>query len=196
MTNPSRVRPAVGEVREQLDRLAAEFLSAVAARDGTLPSASYEPDWPSPAMDGFTEDGRVYWQPTRRTEPFTFDGLSKALETELPAACAEYFGHFWSAGIPVLWDQRPFELLQLWNSEDENNLMHNLLGHALEKKRVREPLTVFFAVVDDARFLSIDATSGAVMLEEVGGARPEEVAANLGALLAAVTATAGESDSV
>ncbi len=55
---------------------------------------------------------------------------------------------------------------------------------------------MFFAVVDDARFLSIDVTHGAVLLEEVGGSRPEEVAADLGSLLSSVTAIAGCPDPV
>ena len=178
----------------QLDRLASEFISAVEKRDGTLPTAPHEPDWESLAISGSADSGLVYWQPTRRHEAFSLEGLSKALEAELPTECADYFGHFWSGSIPVMWGERPFELLQLWNNDDENNLKHNLLGHSLEKKRVREPLTVFFAVVDDARFLSVDAATGAVMLEEVGGQRPEEVAADLAALLFSVTAIAGLPD--
>ncbi len=178
----------------QMDRLAAEFIEAVQQRDGTLPTVPHEPDWDSVAITGSAGSDLDFWRPTRRHEPFSLEGLSGALESELPEVCAAYFGHFWSASIPVMWGERPFELLQLWNPDDENNLLHNLLGHSLEKKRVREPLTVFFAVVDDERFLSVDATSGAVMLEEVGGARPEEVAADLGSLLSAVTSIAGLPD--
>lgn len=182
-------------IARELDRLASEFLAAVERRDGTLPKVPHEPDWASPAITGPADGDFVFWRPVRRDDVFSFDGLSSALETELPGDCAAYFGHFWSASIPVMWGERPFELLQLWNPDDENNLMHNLLGHSLEKKRVREPLTVFFAVVDDARFLSVDATTGGVMLEEVGGARPEEVAADLESLLSSVTAIAGNPDS-
>lgn len=177
-------------IAQELDRLAAEFIDACAARDGTLPTLPYDADWQSVAIVGPAPDEQVYWRPARRSDPFSLSGLSSALDVSLPAACADYFGHFWSGSIPVLWGERPFELLQLWNAEDENNLMHNLLGHSLEKQRVREPLTVFFALVDDTRFLSVDAASGAVLLEEVGGERPEEVAADLAALLSSVTAVA------
>ena len=177
-------------IAHELDRLASEFITAVDRRLGTLPTAPSEPGWTSHAITGPADSDTVYWRPVRRGDAFSLNGLSTALETELPAVCGAYFGHFWSGSIPVLWDERPFELLQLWNPEDENNLMHNLLGHALEKKRIREPLTVFFAVVDDARFLSVDAATGAVMLEEVGGERPEEVAADLESLLESVTAIA------
>ena len=183
MTNSSNIA-------QELDRLAAEFIDACAARDGTLPTLPYDAEWESEAIVGRAPDDQVFWRPTRRSDPFSLSGLSSALEAKLPTECADYFGYFWSGSIPVIWGERPFELLQLWNGEDENNLMHNLLGHSLEKKRVREPLTVFFALVDDARFLSVDVASGAVLLEEVGGERPEEVAADLATLLSSVTAVA------
>ncbi len=177
-------------VSQELDRLAAEYVAAVEARSGSLPTVPYDPEWKSVAIVGRASDEQVYWQPTQRHDPFSFDSIASALEIELPKDCDEYFGHFWSGAIPVIWGARPFELLQLWNHDEENNLMHNILGHSLEKKRVREPLTVFFGLVDDARFLSVDANSGAVMLEEVGGGRPEEVAADLASLLSSVTAVA------
>lgn len=177
-------------ISSELDRLAEEFVSAWKVDQNTLPVLPFDAQWRSVAEAGTAPDDQVYWQPTRRSEPFSFDGIAQALEVDVPEVCGEYFGHFWSSSIPVLWGERPFELLQLWNAEDENNLMHNLLGHAMEKRRVREPLTLFFAVVDDARFLSLDAQTGAVMLEEVGGSRPEEVAADLGSLLSSVSAVA------
>ncbi|MFK8028848.1 MAG: SecY-interacting protein Syd [Gammaproteobacteria bacterium] len=178
------------DITQELDRLAVEFIDACAEGDGSLPSAPFDADWDSLAIVGRAPDDHIYWRPTRRTEPFSMSGMSTALEATFPDACEAYFGHFWSGSIPVIWGERPFELLQLWNAEDENNLMHNLLGHSLEKKRVREPLTVFFALIDDARFLSVDVASGAVLLEEVGGERPEEVATDLAALLSSVTAVA------
>lgn len=170
-----------------------EYVAAVQRRHNRLPSVPHDSEWPSLAIVR-TEGDEAFWQPTRRHDPLTFDGLSRALEIDIPEACAAFYGRYWSASIPVIWGERPFELLQLWNDEDQNNLMHNLLGHSLEKKRVREPLTLFFALVDDARFLSIDLASGAVMLEEIDGPRPEEVAADLGALLADVTAVAAIDD--
>lgn len=181
-------------ITRELDRLADEFVTKWKTQRGTLPSTAFDDQWRSVAEVERVGESEVYWQPTRRSETLSFQGVSDALETSLPPVCETYFGHFWSASIPVLWGERPFELLQLWNADDENNLMHNLLGHALEKRRVREPLTLFFAVVDDARFLSIDADSGAVMLEEVGGSRPEEVADSLASLLSALTAVVAVDD--
>ena len=178
-------------VPQELDRLASEYVAAVEARDGGLPTVPYDPEWESVAVVGRACDEQMFWQPALRHDSFSFEAIASALEAELPKECDEYFGHFWSGAIPVIWDERPFELLQLWNHDDENNLMHNILGHSLEKKRVKEPLTVFFALVDDARFLSVDAESGVVVLEEVGGGRPEEVASDLASLLSSVTAVAG-----
>ena len=77
------------------------------------------------------------------------------------------------------------ELLQLWNEEDARNLVANWIGHALEKRRAREPLCLFFALVDDTRFLSVVHESGAVVVETVGGRGPQPVSPSLAEFLEA-----------
>jgi SecY interacting protein Syd len=58
----------------------------------------------------------------------------------------------------------------LWNAEDFDRLIANLIGHALAKQKSRHEFTVFIANTDPDTevFLSIDNSSGAILLEEPG----------------------------
>ena len=59
-------------------------------------------------------------------------------------------------------------LIQLWNADDFDRLIGNLIGHLMTKQRLKQPFTVFFANTehDSELFLSIDNESGQVLLEE------------------------------
>lgn len=112
-----------------------------------------------------------------------FQRLASALDIALhPAVSAAYTTH-WSASLPLVFNDNSFELLQLWNEQDFENLLGNFIGHALEKKRVRQALTLFFAVVDDNQLLSIDNETGAVVLETLGRPGPDDVSPSLAEFL-------------
>ena len=71
-------------------------------------------------------------------------------------------------------------LLQVWNQDDFDRLIGNLIGHALAKRRSKSPLTLFFACTDqDDYFLSLDNRSGRVLLEQPGVPPVRQVAENL-----------------
>ena len=58
------------------------------------------------------------------------------------------------------------------------------IGHALQKRRRREELTLFVACTDEGEFnLCVDNASGAVVLEQPGQPPSREVAPSLAALL-------------
>lgn len=159
--------------------LAADYLDLVGQRSGQLPVADYDPEWPSPCVVGQPRDGQCVWQPSPMTPTPDFGRLEAALEVSIhPAVKAVYTAH-WSAPLPLRYHDNEFELLQLWNDQDLDNLFGNFIGHALEKKRIRQELTLFFALVDDNQLLSIDNATGAVMLEVLGQPRPQEVAESL-----------------
>ena len=89
----------------------------------------------------------------------------------------------WSASLPVRYLDNDLELLQLWNEQDFEHLLANLIGHALEKRRIRQPLTLFFAFVDDDRLLTLDNQTGVVFLETLGQRQPLEVCPSLAEFL-------------
>ncbi len=169
-------------VRDELERLGAAWVDSTRAATGALPFVDFEPDWTSPCIVA-SRDGRSFWRPLAMETAPDFSGLQRALEVPLHLDVLSYYGSYWSGALPVTWEGSDFELLQLWNEQDLDNLISNLIGHALEKRRIRQPLSIFFAVVDDARFLSVQNDGGQVLLETLGTFHPEEIAASLGEFL-------------
>jgi len=76
-------------------------------------------------------------------------------------------------------------LILLWNPSDAERLVENLIGHALAKRRVRAPFTVFFACTEPESdlFLSVDNATGEVVLEKPGAKPLRTVAPSLTAFL-------------
>ncbi len=177
------------EVRDQLARLGTACVERAIERSGRLPAVAHDPEWPSPCIVEDTADGHSLWRPVPMASAPDFSGLQRALECPLHVDVLTYYGSFWSGALPVTINDNDFELLQLWNDQDFDNLVSNLIGHALEKRRVRQPLSLFFASVDDGRFLSVDNASGEVFLETLGLWQPEKVADTLGSFLADLTAS-------
>ena len=85
-------------------------------------------------------------------------------------------------------------LIQLWNQEDFDRLIENFIGHALAKRQLKEPLTLFIATTeaDSEYFLSIDNATGAVLLEEPGRPPLRQVEDNLETFLRRLTPAASQ----
>ncbi len=147
----------------------------------------YDPHWRSPCETGEPQSGpdgelRVPWQPLRRHGPVDdFAGLERALEFPIHEDVRRYYGRYWSGGLEAEAPEGHVSLLLLWNGEDADRLVENLIGHALAKRRARSPFTVFFACTepDSDLFLSIDNDTGCILLEEPGRPPRREVAPTL-----------------
>jgi len=139
----------------------------------------FDPEWRSPCETGepYTDEAgivRVPWQPMRRrtntpTE-HDFAGLENALEVEIHPDIKRYYGSYWSGGLEAEAPQGHVSLILLWNHEDTNRLIANLIGHAMAKQRTRMPLSIFFACTeaDSELFLSVHNETGEVVLEKPG----------------------------
>ncbi len=156
---------------------------------------SYDPEWRSPCESGepFPDEHgelRVLWRPTRRPPGAAdFAGLERALELTVHPAIDAYYGRYWSGGLEAEAADGHVSLLQLWNAEDADRLVENLIGHALQKRRARSPFTVFFACTepDSELFLSVDNDSGQVLLEAPGRKPLRVVAETLAGFLESLT---------
>ena len=116
--------------------------------------------------------------------PADWSGLERALDVSLHSDVATFYGSFWSDAIPVCAEEGSATLIQVWNEQDFERLIENLIGHALQKRR-REPLTLFIACTDDSEFnLCVDNATGSVLLEQPGQAPKHTVAEKLAELLA------------
>ena len=149
----------------------------------------FDPDWRSPCeidtprrVDGIDV---VPWRPLARAHADDFTGLEHALELTVHPDIKAYYGCFWSGGLEASAAEGHVSLILLWNPADADRLIENLLGHALAKRRVKSPFTVFFACTepDSELFLSVDNDSGAVVLEKPGARPLRTVAPSLTAFL-------------
>jgi len=185
-------RPAArGVVARELERLLHGFVALQG--EGRLPRQPHDPRWPSPCEVGAAgDDGQIAWRPVPRESPPDWSGLESALEAPLHPDLAAFYGTFWSDCVPVRADEGGATLIQVWNAQDFDRLVENQLGHALQKRRRREPLTLFVACTDESELvLSVDNASGRVVLEQPGQPPQREVAASLAALLARMQPAAG-----
>jgi SecY interacting protein Syd len=155
----------------------------------------YDPEWRSPCEVGEPYPGadgerRIVWQPVQRPlGSDDFVGLERALEIPIHPDIKAYYGRYWSAGLEATAPDGHVSLLLLWNEQDADRLIENLIGHAMAKRRARSGFSVFFALTepDSDLFLSIENDSGRVVLE-VPGAKPKRVVADsLAAFLGTLT---------
>jgi SecY interacting protein Syd len=180
-------------VAEALDLLVDGFLAATRERYGRDPHQPHDPAWPSACLQGGVDgDGNVTWRPVRREAPADFGGLAAALETAIHSDFVAYFGRYWSDPIPASGLCGRVELLQLWNPEDEERLVANQLGHVLQARRAKRPLTLFFACGDDPdQLYSIDNDSGEVLREDLPKRSARVIAPSLANFLAGLRAEPG-----
>ncbi len=141
--------------------------------DLPFPKQPFEKDWISACQRGDPDiDGKIDWEPTRQVVPLSFSGIETGLELSFHPDIKTYYASFWSAHLEAESSEGHVSLIQLWNQDDFNRLLKNLIGHALAKRKLKQPMTVFFANTDpDSQlFLSIDSESGKILLEEPGKA--------------------------
>ena len=173
-----------------LDQFVARYQAA-----NTELTEVFDREWRSPCEYGepfFDDRGiqQIRWRPlARQLDSHDFHGLEHALELTVHQDIKDYYAAYWSGGLEADAPQGPVSLILLWNADDADRLIENLLGHALAKRRSRNPFTVFFACtdVDSELFLSVDNASGEVLLEKPGYKPIEVVAGSLGEFLNSLT---------
>ncbi len=140
--------------------------------------APFDEEWRSSCeLDDHPVGATTRWRPTRQPSPVDFSHLENALEMPVHDDIKTYYGRYWAGAIEARSIEGHVSLIQLWNYDDYERLIGNLVGHALAKRRAKEDFTVFFATTDPDTeyFLSIDNVTGRVLLEEPGKAPIKEV---------------------
>lgn len=151
-------------------------------------AAPFDSEWRS-SCELHQDTEFTYWRPAPQETPVSFDGLENALEYEIHPDIKSYYGSYWSGTLEADSEEGRVSLIQLWNQEDFDRLIANLIGHALAKQRLKQPMTVFFANTDpdSELFLSIDNTSGAILLEEPGRPPMRQVESDISTFIGRLT---------
>lgn len=130
----------------------------------------FDPEWRSPCELSITEPGFIGWRPVPQRPTMSFDGLAHALEQPIHEDIRAFYSSYWSGHLSASTHDGAVNLIQLWNPEDFDRLIENLIGHSLAKQRLKQPFTVFIATTeaDSELFISIDNRTGHILLEEPG----------------------------
>ncbi|WP_339722935.1 SecY-interacting protein [uncultured Paraglaciecola sp.] len=168
------------QVTAALDEFVEKYVSA-AKKHPEMLVVEYDSDWPS---DCYRDSGKtgesVSWQPVKRSEGANFKDLETALEMKIHPDVVSYYSAYWSDNLNAKTNKGYLQLLQPWNQGDFERLQQNLIGHILMKRRLQQPETFFVALTDEDDFiLTVNNSSGEVMLEQVGLIPKEVVAPNL-----------------
>ena len=151
------------------DALQHLFDQAINRAEDQLLRTPFDPEWRSAAE--FRQEGdETLWRPVRQSPPVDFSGLANAIDGPVHPDISNYYASFWAGTLEATSAEGHVSLIQLWNEDDFERLIGNLIGHYMAKKRQRNPFTVFFANTepDSELFLSINNDDGAVLLEEPG----------------------------
>lgn len=161
----------------------------------------FDPQWTSPcelgdAFAGLDGEPTIRWAPQPRFHADAdFLGLEQALETTIHPDLKTYYGSYWSGNLEAQVDDGHVSLLQLWNSDDVLRLVENQIGHTLNQKRAKGPLSFFFACTEPESdlILTLENATGAVLLERPGHKPLRTVAANLAEFLDSLAPIAEQS---
>jgi SecY interacting protein Syd len=162
-----------------------KFLSNWQQEQGTLPMTEYDSDWLSPCQQGSVdEEGRVAWHYQPADASLSFANVEQALGITLHSDIKDYFSMYYSENLGAKSQDGALELLQVWNKEDFARLQENIIGHILMKQKLKQEITVFFAVTDEEDIiLSVNNDSGEVWAERVGQPSHKFIASDLASFL-------------
>ena len=173
------------ETRAALDRLLRRYVENCQRVSGSLPSQEHDPAWPSKCQVGDPDAvGMIRWRPQKRGTAANFSGLECALEVEIHPDIKSFYGSYWGSAMKLTAVEGGLTLIQIWNDDDFERLVENLIGHAMAKQRIKAPLTIFIACADEGDLmLSVDNETGRVVLEDPGGPPIREVSPSVAEFL-------------
>ena len=176
------------DLARQLRSLASGFVSAFQDKHGHLPVVEKDEEWPSPCIKGEYSADANFWQPVDTTDDLTFENVEQALELSLHPDIKTYFTTLYSESFDLTCEDGNLSLLFPWSEADFARLQENIIGHVLMKRKLKQDVTIFFALTDQDDFiLSLDNGTGEVWVEQVGRAPHKKLADNLTEFLSQLT---------
>jgi SecY interacting protein Syd len=168
------------ELMQSLSLFSQKYLSAYQEKYQHLPLIEKDEQWPSPCLSSDYDDNHQHWQPYEINKPISFGNVEEALEITIHPDFKTYFTTLYSDTLDASCDEGALSLLFAWSESDFQRLQENLIGHVLMKQKLKQPLTLFFALTDDDNMiLSLNNDSGEVWVEKVGNKAHKKVADSL-----------------
>ena len=110
----------------------------------------YDSNWRSPCEvgDPVEHNGAlaVPWRPSERFGADDFNGLERAFEAEIHPSVKDFYGMYWSGCLEAEAEEGHVSLILLWNPEDRDRLLENLIGHALNSEKVSGSFEYFLCL--------------------------------------------------
>ena len=165
-----------------------DYLQAYQDRFEHLPITHKDEDWTSPCEQGVHDEKFSLWQPIKMAQVLTFDNVEAALEVKLHADIKDYFTTIYSDSLDASCVEGDLSLLFAWSEKDFARLQENIIGHILMKTKLKQKLTIFFALTDDDDYIiSLDNDTGSVWVEKVGREPHKKVAETLAEFMSQLT---------
>ena len=161
------------KLSESLQAFTQDYITQYKTTYQTLPLTLLDKDFPSPCeqtvvTSADTED-RVHWQPYIIEDEISFTDVESALEVTFHQDIKTYFSTLYSESISATCSEGDLSLLFAWNLDDFKRLQENLIGHVLMKQKLKQNITLFFAVTDEEdMILSLMNDTGEIWVEPVG----------------------------
>ncbi len=165
-----------------------DYLQAYQHRFEHLPITHKVEDWASPCEQGVHQEDFSLWHPIKVDEALTFDNVEVALEIKLHDDIKQYFTTIYSDSLDASCVEGDLSLLFAWSVKDFARLQENIIGHILMKTKLKQKLTVFFAITDDDdHIISLDNDTGSVWVEKVGCDPHKKIADTLAEFMSQLT---------
>ncbi|MEW6981963.1 SecY-interacting protein [Colwelliaceae bacterium 6471] len=153
-----------------------------------FPSVDKDEDWPSPCLEEEFDEQKMLWKPHKIVDDLSFENIESALELEFHPDIKTYFTCAYGDAIHAECQEGELSLLLPWSKEDFARLQENIIGHVLMKQKLKQAITIFFAVTDEEdMILSVNNNSGEVWVERVGCEPHKKIADSLTEFLSMLT---------
>ena len=156
------------------------YIQAYQQKFKALPMAEIDPESTSPCQIETVDDANTTWQVVKIVDELDFDNINSALNVVIHKDIKTYFCTMYADSIDAQHEDGKLSLLFAWNHEDFLRLQENIIGHIMMKQRLKQKITIFFAVTNEEDMIvSLDNESGEVWLERVGCEPHRKLANNI-----------------
>ena len=157
------------ELSHSLIDFSQAYVDAYQVKHLHLPLVEMDEQFTSPCIQGKHSEQTELWQPLEIADELSFSNVEQGLELTLHPDICQYFTTIYSDAIHASCTDGKLTLLLPWCEQDFARLQENIIGHVLMKQKLKQAITIFFAVTDDEdTILSLHNDSGEIWVERIG----------------------------